>query len=231
MEKNMNRIYMLTLFCFVYFSTSVAQEIAKIDNDSVNNNSVYIGFTKASSEQERLSLLNSAPGTVMEILDLMEYPIYRVELDEPATKTVIDNLQEQFKDETAVLFVTNKRNLDEKQFGSFGVKRQGDMSISKNKATLDKSASLEYRQIILNHMPGLNVCVEKYYPGKGRHKVQALYEINIDNRGAVQDVRLLKSNIKYPQLRNCLKKKIAGWRDFPRRRNDEDLTLKFKFNY
>ena len=192
---------------------------------------LYIGFEKTTTEDQRLSILNKTTAGNIEELTLLDYPLFRIEFDNDQEGIQsFETAFEDLKDEPGVMFVSDKQNWDEEETATVNIKRQGDMNIH-NEMKLPESYKAHYHKIILNHMPGLNRCVEKQYPIGKRKKVKALYQIVINKKGAVEKVRLLSSNIKPPVLRNCLKKKILSWHDFPRRREDNNLTVKFKFNY
>ena len=213
------------------FSQSVAQDTPLADVKLSEKKFLYIGFEKNTSEEQRLSILNNTFAINIEELNFMDYPLFRIEFDTDKDGIkAFEDASSQLKDEPGVMFVSDKQNWDKNESRSISIKRQGDMNIPAEK-TLPKSSKAYYHSIILNHMPGLNRCVEKQYPIGKRKKIKALYQIVINKKGAVEKVRLLSSNIKQPELRTCLKKKILTWHDFPRRRDDENLTVKFKFSY
>lgn len=224
----MTRTILITMVLWCCYANLWAQDGQTINENNTNPNLLYIGFEKSTTLSQRLQILEQAGAKLIEQLNLMDYPIFRIELDEPPSDW--ERFKEQLQNEKGVMFVSDERNLNEKQINAIAVKRQGEMSISPNSSS-NGSSKNQYHQIILNHMPGLNVCVERYYPQPRRHHIKALYEITITPSGAVKTVRLLDSNMKDLQLRNCLQKKISNWHDFPRRRDEEDMTLKFEFKY
>jgi hypothetical protein len=192
---------------------------------------LYIGFEKNTTEDQRLLILNKTAAINIEELNFMDYPLFRIEFDNNQDgDKAFEDASNQLKDEPGVRFVSDEQNWNADENRSVSIKRQGEMNITKEK-TLSKSSKEHYHGIILNHMPGLNRCVEKQYPIGKRKKVKALYQIVINKKGAVKKVRLLSSNIRQPALRTCLKKKILTWHDFPRRRGDDNLSVKFKFSY
>jgi len=227
-------IYILLICAFVslpVFSQSTPQDTPFADVKISEKKFLYIGFEKTTSEDQRFLILNKTSATNIEELNLLDYPLFRIEFDndEDGIQSY-DEALTQLQEEPGVMFVSDKQNWDEKESSGINIKRQGDMNIPDEKK-LPESSKAHYHNIILNHMPGLNRCVEKEYPIGKRKKVKALYQIVINKKGAVEDVRLLSSNIKQPALRTCLKKKILSWHDFPRRRDDANLTVKFKFSY
>lgn len=192
---------------------------------------LYIGFEKNTTESQRQSILNQIASINIEELNLLEYPLFRIEFANDAQGSDdFEKTYKQLKNESGVMFVSDKQNWDSGEMRSIGVKRQGKMNIP-DEQKLPKASKAHYHSIILNHMPGLNRCVEKAYPLGKRKKVKALYQIVVNKKGAVEKVRLLSSNIKKSQLRACLKKKILSWHDFPRRQEDNNYTVKFKFSY
>lgn len=231
MKLTMLAIAFLVISATCVFSQNTPQDTPIADVKISGKKFLYIGFEKTTTEDQRLSILNKTTAMNIEELTLLDYPLFRIEFNND--KEGIQSFQNAFaelKDEPGVMFVSDKQNWDDQETGSVSVKRQGDMNIHKE-MKLPESSKAHYHNIILHHMPGLNRCVEKEYPIGKRKKVKALYEIVINKKGAVQDVRLLSSNIKLPALRTCLKKKILTWHDFPRRREDGNLTVKFKFSY
>jgi len=196
-----------------------------------NKKFLYIGFEKNTTESQRQSILNKASTINIEELTLLEYPLFRMEFadDEEGIRS-FNEAFEQLENEPGVMFVSDKQNWDKDEFKSNRIKRQGEMGIPDAKK-LPESSKANYHRIILNHMPGLNRCVVKEYPLERRKKIKALYEIVVNKKGAVEQVRLLSSNIKKPALRNCLKNKILTWHDFPRRTESENYKVKFKFSY
>jgi|GEM_PF-5237932 len=224
----MTRMIFIAMVLWCCHANLWAQDGQTVNENNSNSNSLYIGFEKSTTLSQRIQILEQAGAKLIEELNLLDYPIFRIELEEQPSD--LERFKEQLQKEKGVMFVSDERNLNEKQVNAVAVKRHGDMSISKNSSSNGSSKS-QYHQIILNHMPGLNVCVERYYPQPRRQPVKARYEITINPRGAVKTVRLLDSNMKDPQLRNCLRNKISTWHDFPRRRDEEDMTLKFEFKY
>lgn len=226
--------YILLLFVFTnvsVFSQNEPQDTPIANMEISEKKFLYIGFEKNTTEDQRFSILNKTTASNIEELNFMDYPLFRIEFDNDEDGIqAFEDATSQLKNETGVMFVSEKQNWHENENRSINIKRQGDMNIPKEKA-LPKSSKEHYHSIILNHMPGLNRCVEKQYPIERRKKIKALYQIVINKKGAVEKVRLLSSNIKQPELRTCLKKKILSWHDFPRRHEDENLTVKFKFSY
>lgn len=213
------------------FGQSVPQDTPFADMKISSKKFLYIGFEKSTTENERLSILNKTSAADLEELNLMDYPLFRIEFTDD--ESGVHSFKEAFallKNEPGVMFVSDKQNWEESEIKNISIKRQGNMNIPDEKK-LPKSSKAYYHNIILNHMPGLNRCVEKQYPIEKRKKVKALYEIVINKKGAVEKVRLLSSNIRPLKLKTCLKKKILSWHDFPRRRENENLTVKFKFSY
>ena len=224
-------LLIFTLYFSSAFSQSTPQDTPFADIKISGKKFLYIGFEKTTTETQRFSILNKTLAAEIEELTLMDYPLFRIEFADD--QSGIQSFEETFtllKNEPGVMFVSDKQNWDESETKNISIKRQGNMNIPAEKS-LPKSSKAYYHNIILNHMPGLNRCVEKQYPIEKRKKVKALCEIVINKKGAVEKVRLLSSNIKPPQLRTCLKKKILSWHDFPRRRENENLTVKFKFSY
>lgn len=224
------------LLAFVLLSTGTSQILHQDPVDTIvektESNFLYIGFDKSTTVSERMTILNKTIAGTIEELDLMDYPIYRISVNNSTSEdSNLANLTKKLESEPSIMFVTNDQNLDQQEVQKIDIKRQGDVGFSNGVKELSGDSRQHYRQIILNHMPGLNRCVEKYYQGSRRKMIKALYEIVIDKKGSVKHVRLLESNIAKPQIRKCLKTKISNWRDFPRRRESEDLKLKFKFNY
>ncbi len=226
--------YTLLLLIFTYvsvFSQNKPENTPLTNMEISAKKFLYIGFEKNTTEDQRFSILNKTTASNIEELNFMDYPLFRIEFDNDEDGIqAFENAAGQLEDEAGVMFVSKTQNWNENENESICLKRQGDMNIPKEKA-LPKSSKEHYHSIILNHMPGLNRCVEKQYPIERRKKIKALYQIVINKKGAVEEVRLLSSNIKQPELRTCLKKKILSWHDFPRRYKDENLTVKFKFNY
>lgn len=226
--------YTLLLFAFTYvsvFSQNEPQDTPLANIKISGKKFLYIGFEKNTTEDQRFSILNKTSASNIEELNFMDYPLFRIEFDNDEDGIqAFENATSQLKDEPGVMFLSETQDWNKNENRSISLKRQGDMNIPKEKA-LPKSSKEHYHSIILNHMPGLNRCVEKQYPIEKRKKIKALYQIVINKKGAVEEVRLLSSNIKQPELRTCLKKKILTWHDFPRRREDENLTVKFKFSY
>lgn len=231
MKSLLNITLIIALMSFPIFCQNVPQDTPITNLKISGKKLLYIGFEKNTSEDQRLLILNKTAATNIEELNFMDYPLFRIEFDndEEGIKA-FEDASNQLKDETGVKFVSDEQNWSNDENRSVSIKRQGEMNIPKEK-TLPQSSKEYYHGIILNHMPGLNRCVEKQYPIGKRKKIKALYQIVINKKGAVEQVRLLSSNIKKPALRTCLKKKILTWHDFPRRRDDENLTVKFKFSY
>ena len=220
-----------TLIYSGVLSQSAPQDTPLADVKISGKKFLYIGFEKTTTENQRLSILNRTSAENVEELTLMDYPLFRIEFaDDQDGIQSFEETSIQLKDEPGVMFVSDKENWDESETKNISIKRQGNMNIPDEKK-LPTSSKAYYHNIILNHMPGLNRCVEKQYPIGKRKKVKALYQIVINKKGAVTEVRLLSSNLKQPDLRTCLKKKILSWHDFPRRRENENLTVKFKFSY
>ncbi|MEJ2052347.1 MAG: hypothetical protein P8X42_00390 [Calditrichaceae bacterium] len=231
----MNKI-LKTLMAVIFVSGALLGQDAPPEKPvaslkSANKKFLYIGFEKATSETQRQSILNKASSINIEELTLLEYPLFRMEFaaDDEGIRS-FNEAYDQLKNETGVMFVSDKQNWDNSDFKNIGIKRQGKMKIPDEKK-LPASSKANYHRIILNHMPGLNRCVVKAYPIEKRPKIKALYEIVVNKKGAVKGVRLLSSNIKKPSLRGCLKQKILSWHDFPRRSENENYTVKFKFSY
>lgn len=229
-----NLVYVLLILALV--SMPVHSQDAPQDTPIANlkisgKKLLYIGFEKNTTEDQRLLILNKTSAANIEELNFMDYPLFRIEFDnDEAGAKAFENASIQLKDESGVRFVSDEQKWEKDENRSVSVKRQGEMNIPKEK-TLPQSSKEYYHGIILNHMPGLNRCVEKQFPIGKRKKIKALYQIVINKKGAVEAVRLLSSNIKQPELRKCLKTKIFTWHDFPRRREDENLSVKFKFSY
>jgi hypothetical protein len=230
--KNLIYIMLIVVFITLPVLSQNAPQDTPIANLKITGKKLlYIGFEKNTSEDQRLLILNKTDATNIEELNIMDYPLFRIEFDnDKAGIKAFEDASNQLKDESGVRFVSDEQNWENDENRSVSIKRQGKMNIPKEK-TLPQSSKEYYHGIILNHMPGLNRCVEKQYPIGKRKKIKALYQIVINKKGAVEEVRLLSSNIKEPELRTCLKSKISTWHDFPRRREDENLTVKFKFSY
>ena len=222
---------LVSAFMIALVSGQNAPQDTPITNLKISGKKMlYIGFEKTTTENQRLLVLNRITAANIEELNFMDYPLFRIEFDNNQEGLkAFDDASDKLKNEPGVRFISDKQTWDEEN-RSVSVKRQGEMNIPKEK-TLPQSSKAYYHSIILNHMPGLNQCVEKQYPIGKRKKIKALYQIVINKKGAVEQVRLLSSNIKQPELRTCLKNKISTWHDFPRRREDENLTVKFKFSY
>lgn len=234
--KTLRFIFIILLLTVSGYSTDTNPNSSD-PNEQFNSNRLYVAFEDKTSGSRFANIVDRFSGKIIKELNSFSFPVYLVEISE--TSGELNSLKKtinKLENEPGVIFVSDGKN--DKSLMNIekaSVSRQGGFGISKpNKITTTthlQNTTNNFHGIILNHFPGLYSCIEKHNRLVKKIKISVLYEITIDKKGGVKRVRLLKGNIKDPKIRKCLKTKISAWKDFPRRSDPQDLTVKFKFKY
>jgi hypothetical protein len=174
---------------------------------------------------------------VIEELRDFDYPVFLVKVKNTLSphlfqKQILPKIEKQ----NGVHFVSLKRNdmhtLPMMEVKSASIQRQGSMRICAPKNIsydFTKSTGFKntYHEILQHHLPGLRSQISHRLVNVP--DIYAVFELDLNREGEVKHVRILANNITNPDIRKRLKEKIYSWKDFPRRSNDDLVTIRFKF--
>jgi hypothetical protein len=227
---------------FILICNVLSNPLSSNNNPSSENNAhqVYIAFRHNQNSNHCTQVIKRFSGQIVEKLKDFAYPVYLVSIDNPLPpvefeKQVVSKMEKEKGVRFASLQRKQMRDIPLMAVSSVSMQRHGAISISAPKvSTYDytKSASRKdnYHKVLSRHIPGLKSKVRSRSLSKSNTTIEATFELEIDKNGEVKRVRMLRNNIKNPQIRKQLKQKIYTWKDFPRRSSDDIVTVRFNFS-
>lgn len=205
--------------------------------ENAKEHQFYIGFKSNQPLAKCTKTISRFSGTVIEELRDFDYPVFLVKVENSLSphlfrKQILPKIEKQ----NGVHFVSMKRNdiqtLPMMEVESASIHRRGSLRISAPKNIsydFTKSTGFKntYHEILQRHLPGLRSQISHRHVNLP--DIYAVFELDLNREGEVKQVRILANNIMNPDIRKRLKEKIYSWKDFPRRSNDDLVTLRFKF--
>ncbi len=213
----------------------------KIITDPANGDKVYINqlmiaFKESVTEKERLSFIKNYNIKILSSAPSLN--IYHIAFANPdASLQKLYKKRDLLERNSKILYAYPRRhisftNASANMLKDQNIQRSGEITLTQLNGGSDKYKPKTVNEAIQRHQDALSSCIKRKYRQSKNYHGKISFRLNLNAKGDVINVHIIKTSTRDKQLTSCLLKKVKAWRDFPadpKKRNKR--TINFTFEY
>lgn len=221
--------------------TQYASLSEKIVTDPSSGDKVYIdqlmiAFRESVSEKERLSIIKNYNIKILSSAPSLN--IYHVAFANPeGSLNKLFKKRSLLERNSKILYACPRRhitfsNASANLLKDQNLQRSGEITLSQLNGGSDKYKPKTVNEAINQHQDALSSCIQRKNRLAKNYHGKISFRLDLDAKGNVIRVHIVKTSINDKQLTSCLLKKVKAWRDFPadpKKRDQRTVNFTFEF--